>query len=313
MPADTTAIDPAPGPASGPASGPAAKPAGGRAGRRQADGSSGGRSGGSAGSIAPPVRLGRPRFQQLRVIAALVLRGMGTRNSRSAGGYLWAVLQPLGTTLLLALVFSLMLRAPPLGNSFILFYATGTIPFRHYGSMANGVAGAINANRGLLAYPVVSALDAVFAQMVLVFMTDFFVGVMIVVGVAVFTDADMSIDPAPAALAFILASLMGLGVGSVNAVLFGFFPTWKNVWAVFSRPLFLMSGILYLYDSVPTALQQFLWWNPLIHVTGLMRSGFFGGYDADYASPLYVLGIAGTLFLVGGWLMRRHASFLIEQ
>ena len=57
-----------------------------------------------------------------------------------------------------------MLRSPPLGNSFILFYATGVIPFRLYAAMANQVAGAISSNRGLLAYPVVNPLDAVFAQ-----------------------------------------------------------------------------------------------------------------------------------------------------
>ena len=110
-----------------------------------------------------------------------------------------------------------------------------------------------------------------------------------------------------------LAALLGLGVGTLNCVLFGFFPTWKNVWSVFSRPLFLLSGILYLYDGVPTAFQAILWWNPMLHVIGLMRSGFYGSYDPAYVSVPYVLGVAGTLFLVGGWLLRRHASFLIEQ
>ena len=96
-------------------------------------------------------------------------------------------------------------------------------------------------------------------------------------------------------------------------MLFGFFPTWKNVWSVLSRPLFLMSGILYLYDSIPTALQAILWWNPMLQVVGMMRSGFFGSYEAEYVSMPYVLVIAGVLFVVGSWLIRRHASFLIEQ
>ena len=63
------------------------------------------------------------------------------------------------------------------GTSFILFYATGTIPFRLYGSMTNAVAGSIAANRGLLAYPVVNPLDAVFAKFTLTFLTDFFVAI----------------------------------------------------------------------------------------------------------------------------------------
>ena len=113
--------------------------------------------------------------------------------------------------------------------------------------------------------------------------------------------------------AFFLAALLGLGVGAVNCVLFGFFPTWKNVWSVLSRPLFLMSGVLYLYERVPTALQAILWWNPMLQVVGLMRSGFYGSYEATYVSVPYILGVAATLFLIGGWLIRRHAAFLIEQ
>lgn len=256
---------------------------------------------------------GRPRYQRLRVIAALVLRGMDTRNSRAAGGYLWAVVEPLGGILLLSIAFAVMLRSPPLGNSFLLFYATGVIPFRAYGAMANQVASAISSNKGLLAYPVVNPLDAVLAKFVLGFMTDFLVAVAIFSGIALFTDAQITLDLGMVALAFTLAALLGLGVGTLNCVLFGFFPTWKNIWSVFNRPLFILSGIFYIYEGVPPAFQGIVWWNPLLHVTGLMRAGFFGSYDPTWASPLYVLGIAATLFLAGGWLLRRHASFLIEQ
>ena len=264
-------------------------------------------------AVPPPIRAGRPRFQRLRVIAALVLRGMGTRNSRSTGGYLWAIAEPLGGILLLSIAFGVMLRSPPLGNSFILFYATGVIPFRLYGAMANQVAGAISSNRGLLAYPVVSPLDAVFAKFVLGFMTDFLVATAIFSGIALFTDAQITLDLARVAAAFGLAAALGLGVGTLNCVLFGFFPTWKNVWSVLSRPMFILSGVLFLYEGVPPAFQGFIWWNPVLHVTGLMRAGFFGSYDPAWVAPLYVLGIAATLFLAGGWLLRRHASFLIEQ
>ena len=32
-----------------------------------------------------------------------------------------------------------------------------------------------------------------------------------------------------------------------------------------------------------------------------------------YVSPLYVLGIAGSLFVVGAYLLRRHGSRLLER
>ena len=70
------------------------------------------------------------------MIFALVVREMGAKFGRSAGGYLWAIAEPLGGIVLLAIAFSLALRAPPSGTSFILFYATGTVPFSMFSTMA---------------------------------------------------------------------------------------------------------------------------------------------------------------------------------
>ena len=88
-------------------------------------------------TLSPPLA-GPPRFRHLRVVAALMLREMDTRFGRAAGGYLWAIAQPLGAILLLAVAFSLMLRTPPMGTSFMLFYATGIVPFNMYRSISTG-------------------------------------------------------------------------------------------------------------------------------------------------------------------------------
>ena len=255
----------------------------------------------------------RTRFQRLRVIAALVLRGMDTKFGRSAGGYFWAVAEPLGGILLLSIAFGLALRAPPLGTSFLLFYSTGVIPLRSFNAMSGAVSSAINSNRGLLSYPVVEPLDAIFAKFALNVMTDFMVAVLLFTGIIWINGLHVNIDLGAIAGAFALGSLLGLGVGTLNCVLFGLFPTWKNVWSVLTRPLLIMSGVFYLYEDVPVSFQKILWYNPLIHVISLMRSGFFGAYHPTHISVLYVLGVAGGTFVVGGYLLRRHASLLIED
>ena len=263
-------------------------------------------------TLPSPPRAG-PRPGRLRVILALMIREMGTRFGRSAGGYLWAIAEPLGGILLLAVAFSLALRTPPLGTSFMLFYATGIIPFNMFTTMSKGVAGTVSSNRGLLSYPVVTLLDAVFAKALLNFMTIFMIATVLFVGIIGGLGLHVNLDPGAIALAFVLAALLGLGVGAMNCVLFGFFPTWKNVWAVLTRPLFIISGIFFTFESVPKAFQAVLWWNPLTHVIGVMRTGFYGSYDPQFVSLPYVLGIALGLFVAGGYLLRRHASHLIEQ
>lgn len=226
---------------------------------------------------------------------------------------MWAILEPLGGILLLSLAFSLALRSPPLGTSFMLFYATGVVPYSMFNALAKGVGGAVQTNKGLLSYPVVSLLDAVFAKVVLNFMTSLFVAILLLGGIILFNGLHVNLDLAAALLSVVLAALLGTGIGALNCVLFGFFPTWKNVWGVLTRPLFLLSGIFFTFESVPPAFREILWWNPLVHVIGLMRAGFYGSYDAGYVSIPYVLGIALATFALGAYLMRRHASALIEQ
>ena len=75
---------------------------------------------------------GSPGSAALRVVSALVVREMGTSFGRSAGGYFWAVVEPLGGIVLLAIAFSMALSTPPMGTSFMLFYATGIVPFGMY-------------------------------------------------------------------------------------------------------------------------------------------------------------------------------------
>ena len=52
----------------------------------------------------------RRSFPTLRTVAALVLREMSTRYGRTPGGFLWALLQPLATVLILGFAFSLLAR-----------------------------------------------------------------------------------------------------------------------------------------------------------------------------------------------------------
>lgn len=263
--------------------------------------------------LSPPPRPARLRWRRLRVIGALAIREMGARFGRSSGGYLWAIAEPLGGILLLSIAFSLALRTPPLGVSFMLFYATGIIPFNMFNAMSRGVAQSASANRGLLAYPVVTLLDAVVAKALLNGLTVVVTGAALFAGIILVDDLHLTLDLGAAALGMLMAMSLGVGVGMVNCVLFGFFPTWRNIWAVLTRPLFLLSGVFFIVEEAPPAAQNVLWYNPLVHALATMRRGFYGTYHPDYVSYPYVFGLALSLILIGAYLMRRHEIFLIEQ
>lgn len=259
------------------------------------------------------VRKGPVSFQRLRVLFAMIVRETGTKFGRSYGGYLWAIVEPLGGIVLMTIAFSLALRQPPLGTNFALFYATGMIPYMLFNNVARSVATAITTNRGLLRYPVVTALDTVLSKFVLDFATMFVMALLLFYGIILAFGLHVNLDLAAAALSFGLAGLLGLGLGTLNCVLFGFFPTWQNIWKVMSRPLFLLSGLFYTFESMPVSFQTILWYNPIVHVVALMRKGFYGSYEAEFASPTYVIAVSLVMFVIGAYLLRRHSSYLIER
>jgi capsular polysaccharide transport system permease protein len=261
----------------------------------------------------PRLRTVRPRFVSLRTVTALVLREMSTTYGRSPGGYLWAVLEPAAGIALLTFVFALFLRNPPLGDSFALFYATGIIPFLTFSDISNKIAQALNFSRSLLAYPRITFLDAIVARLLLNGMTQVMVAAVIFGVMLNLIETRTILHLDDAALALVLAAMLALGVGTLNCYLVTRFPVWQQVWGIAMRPLGLISGIIHVYDMLPRELQAVLWYNPLVHVLGLMRRAFYVGYDAPYVSVPYVVGVALVCFALGLALLRKTYHDLLQR
>lgn len=238
---------------------------------------------------------------------------MLTRYGRTPGGFVWAVIEPLAVILLLSVGFSLLLRTPPIGISFILFYATGFLPFFLYNSIAEPVAWALRFSQAFLAYPVVVWVDAIFARFILNLLTTLAVAIILLSAIILTADAHAAIDPVAAMVAMMLAALMGLSVGCLNCALTGLFPVWERIWRIVTRPLFLASGVIFMYEDMPPEVQQILWFNPLLHIAGFMREGFYAFYQARYASVLYVLLVALPMLALGLMLLRRHHRQIVAS
>ncbi|WP_109468740.1 ABC transporter permease [Albibacillus kandeliae] len=261
----------------------------------------------------PPANAGRRRFATLRTVLALMLREMSTRYGNTPGGYVWAILEPLGAILVLSVGFSLVLRSPSLGTSFLLFYATGYLPFSLFNSISNTTARALNFSRALLRYPAVTWLDAVLARFLLNTLTSVVIATLLCGSILILEDAHAALDAPPVIEGFVLTMLLGLGVGTVNCALIGLLPVWEVAWSIITRPLFLASGVLYIYEDLPQMARDILWYNPLIHVIGLIRTGFYPTYAAAYVNTLYVLGLSLALLAMGLILLGRYHRDILNS
>lgn len=262
-----------------------------------------------------PKALPAKRFKGPRTVLALVLREMETSYGRSPGGYLWAILEPVGAITLFTLVIALGLRLknPSIGNNFMLFYATGFLPYTFFMQTNMRVAKCLRYSRQLLKYPRVTFVDAIIARFIVYVITHLMVFYVLMTGIHVAFGLPVLLDIQAIALALTLAATLGLGVGCLNCFLMSFFPIWENIWAIMTRPLLLLSTVIYTYEEIPWQFQDVIWYNPLVQIIGLMRRGFYPTYEANYASVVYVFAVALAPMALGMVLLYRWNRVLMNR
>ncbi|MCH2076130.1 MAG: ABC transporter permease [Rhodobacteraceae bacterium] len=253
------------------------------------------------------------RHSTFRAISALILREMSTTYGRSPGGYIWAILEPAAGVALLTAVFSAGFRTPPLGTSFPLFYASGLLIFMTYLEIAQKMAATLNFSRALFEYPRVTFADALIARLLLNTMTQILVHLILFTGIFVVLSIETVINFQAIMWGYATALSLAVGVGILNSCLFVAYPIWQTIWAVTNRPLFIISCLFYTFESVPQPYRDYLWWNPLVHVVGFMRDGFYPYYQPTYTSAVYPIMLGTVLTIVGLFLLKRYHRDILDK
>ena len=261
----------------------------------------------------PSLRPVRASYSTPRAISALVLREMSTTYGRSPGGYVWAIVEPVAGIALLTAIFSAGFRSPPLGTSFPLFYATGMLPFLMFNEITGKLGQSIQFSRQLLAYPRVTFVDAILARLILATLTHIMVNFIVIGGVFMFTTANTVMDFSKIVPAYLMVIVLATGIGTLNSFLVLAFPLWQTAWAITTRPLFLISCIFFIFETVPMPYSDYLWFNPLVHVAGMMRDGFYPFYHPTYVSVPFVMGVGAVTGLCGLFLLYHYHRDILDR
>lgn len=263
-------------------------------------------------SAQSPSRPNR-KFASLRAVIALMLREMATTYGRSPGGYAWALVEPVLGTAVLTMGFSLFMMTPQIGASFELFFATGMVPFLMWTSVSNKVAGSLMFSRQLLVYPAVSFIDALVARFIINFLTELMVFYVVMTGVLMLFETRSVLDPMRLMEAMAMLAAFSFAAGALNCYLFMRFNIWIQVWSIITRPLMIVSGVLITMEGLPRLLQDILWFNPLVHIVGTVRMGFYPSYHGDYIDRIYVFGLSLGMTAFALLMLRYQSQRLLNE
>lgn len=248
---------------------------------------------------------------EIRVLGTLLLRETRATFGRTAFGYLWAILVPALSTSLLVYLFTLAGRQAPFGHSLALFFVTGIFIIEMVRKLSSGLMRAIDANKALLAYPILAPLDVLVARALLIGLTYTIILTGFLLALIGTGRADFPHDPETVIVAWTATLWFGVGFGVLNSALFTLFESWRHIEAILTRPLLFVSAIFYLPTSLPDTAQAVLWWNPVLHLVEWMRIGIYPYYPTEMCAPWYPIVVGGLMLFAGlaiEHLVRHHRT-----
>ncbi|MCH1930208.1 ABC transporter permease [Shewanella sp. A25] len=222
------------------------------------------------------------------VVFALIIRELKTRFGANRLGYFWAVAEPMAQAGLMALIFSLLGRSSLSGIPVALFMLVAILPFKLFSKLLPQLAAAVDANKALLGYRQVTAIDPIISRLLIEIMTFFVVYILIMAMLAW-----LGFDVLPNNLLSLLivnalTILLATGLGLMLCAATTWWKDTSKIVSMVMQPMFFISGIMFCATMIPQQYWYLLSWNPLFHVTELSRDAYFDGYQTPVGSFTYL-------------------------
>lgn len=241
-------------------------------------------------------------FRYREYLKQSVARDLRRRYKRSVLGYFWSMLNPLFMMIILAVVFSNIMRQNI--EDYAVFLFCGMLPYACFNSTSMGCLWSINANSKIIEQVAVPKylfpLSIGFSALI-----DFILSIIPLV--LVMLVLGRPIEWTVFALPIIIVPLfcVSLGVGLLVATSNVFFEDTQHLTEVIFRALYFLCPILYSRELLPLWLHKWVVLNPMFCLIEFNRGLFYGGTLPDWGT--YGINFLGCLaaLIVGLWVFRR--------
>ncbi len=242
---------------------------------------------------------------------ALLMREALHRFFVFRGAWAWLLLEPLFHAGYLTLIYILVRVKTVGGIDTVVWLLSGVMGFFLFRRTFGQVCLALRANQPLFSYRQVKPFDTFFVRALLEG------AVMVVITFSIFFAATLfghvfSPDaPLTVLLAFLSAWLMGFGWGLIIAIAEGLVSELGTLFDLLSRPLYLISGVVFPLSALPPQIREWVMLNPLVHVLENIRLGFAAHYHAVPETDLAYPFVVALVLVFTGLLLTRQFEWKV--
>ena len=239
---------------------------------------------------------------QGRVIHALLMREVLTRYGRHNIGFLWLFVEPMLFTVGVAALWSAFHAVHGSSLPIVAFAVTGYSSILLWRNMGFRTIGAIQPNLSLLYHRNIKPIDIYISRLLMevIGATASFVAISVFFG-TISNDITWPENLAEVLFGWFLLAWFGMGLAILAGALSEAHEFLEKLWHPAQYLLVPLSGAAFQVDSLPSALQAWALYLPMVNGVEIVREGFFGSkfhahYDVGYLvavnAALTVLGLA---------------------
>jgi lipopolysaccharide transport system permease protein len=241
------------------------------------------------------------------LVWAWTVRTLRGRYQQSALGWLWAIIQPVATVAIFAVVFTRIVPVDTGGVPYILFSYAAVVPWTLLATSISDMAMSLVQNMNLVG-KIYFPREALPIATLLARLADFGISfILLVILVAIY---QIPVTPVgllylPLILLIQLALILGLGIGA--AALNVFYRDVDPLLKLVTQIWFYASPILYPVSFVPEEWQWLYFLNPMSGIIAAYRDVLiYGRLPGDYLLPAAIVSL---LILVTGYWFFKHVEF----
>lgn len=239
------------------------------------------------------VELWRYRY----LLRNLVSRDLKVRYKRSTLGFVWAMLNPLLTMLVLATVFSAIFRFEV--QSYATYVLTGLLLWNFFNQGSLQAMTSILGNAPILTKIYVPPSVFVASAVASAFVNLLYATVPLLI-VALINGVQPALTWPLVVLPIFQTALFALGMGFIVSTLAVYFQDIVDIYQVMLNAYFYLSPFIYPVDLLPRWLYQLEQFNPFFYILNIMRTVVIDG-----SMPVLQNVLIGTVYpaviLVIGW------------
>jgi ABC-2 type transport system permease protein len=243
-------------------------------------------------------------WQYRDLVFFLVRRDITARYKRSVLGIAWTMLNPLGMMIVLSIVFSQVFRVAM--ENYPAYVLSGLIAWTFFSqTSANSIS--VIVWGGDLFQRIYIPRSIFVISTIITGLVNLVLSLVPLILVMLVTKVPLSLTLLLAPIAMLFISLFSLGVGLLLSTIGIYFADIVEMYSIIVTAWMYLTPIIYPLTILPEWVQNWLKFNPMVHLVELFRSFVFYGQVPSIGIWLICLGMSLSTFILG-WIIFTEKS-----